>query len=57
MKTIMILVEALQKCAKEAARRVDIQYNNIDCMYKARVWISELVFDVCENGIITKVEE
>lgn len=60
METIMILVNALAKAAHAEVSRLDIQYNTISELYSGRVWLDntlKLVFDVCEDGTITKVKK
>ena len=63
IETINILSKALCKASGLDIVRMDIQYNTLTELYKARVWIGELknisvhfIYDISEDGQIEKIE-
>lgn len=63
IETVNILAKALCKASALDIVRMDVQYNTVSELYKARVWIGELedisvhfIYDISEDGEIHKVE-
>ena len=56
METILIMARALEKAGKLDIMRLDINYNDEEEIYTARVWFKDKesgpspVFDITEHG-------
>ena len=63
--TIITLTKALEQCSGFSCIRLDIQYNSIDELFKARLWLGDpeakelelqFIYDICEDGTVSKVD-